>query len=107
MTMWRLATMCRRISEDPHRHHQQRLSRAWCAAWQEFFYDRNYAATPLLNPDFARLADAYGIKSATVSERSQVVPTVESARQHDGPMLINFRVEQEDTVYLWSRPARR
>ena len=67
--------------------------------WQEFFYDRNYAATPLLNPDFARLADAYGIKSATVSERSQVVPTVESARQHDGPMLINFKVEQEDTVY--------
>jgi acetolactate synthase I/II/III large subunit len=67
--------------------------------WQEFFYDRNYAATPLLNPDFARLADAYGIRSATVSERSQVVPTVESARQHDGPVLINFKVEQEDTVY--------
>jgi acetolactate synthase-1/2/3 large subunit len=67
--------------------------------WQEFFYDRNYAATPLLNPDFARLADAYGIRSATVSERSQVVPTVQSARQHDGPMLINFKVEQEDTVY--------
>jgi acetolactate synthase I/II/III large subunit len=67
--------------------------------WQEFFYDRNYAATPLLNPDFARLADAYGIRSATVSERSQVVPTVQSARQHEGPMLINFKVEQEDTVY--------
>ncbi|HYW39369.1 MAG TPA: biosynthetic-type acetolactate synthase large subunit [Terriglobales bacterium] len=67
--------------------------------WQEFFYDRNYAATPLLNPDFARLAEAYGIRSATVSERSQVVPAVQSARQHDGPMLINFKVEQEDTVY--------
>jgi len=67
--------------------------------WQEFFYDRNYAATPLLNPDFARLAEAYGIQSATVSERSQVVPAVESARRHDGPVLINFKVEQEDTVY--------
>ncbi len=67
--------------------------------WQEFFYDRNYAATPLLNPDFAKLADAYGVRSATVSERSQVVPTVQAARQHDGPMLINFKVEQEDTVY--------
>jgi acetolactate synthase I/II/III large subunit len=67
--------------------------------WQEFFYDRNYAATPLLNPDFAKLAEAYGIRSATVSERSQVVPTVKEARQHDGPMLINFKVEQEDTVY--------
>ena len=67
--------------------------------WQEFFYDRNYAATPLLNPDFAKLAEAYGIRSATVSRRSEVVPAVEAARQHEGPMLINFKVEQEDTVY--------
>ena len=67
--------------------------------WQEFFYDRNYAATPLLNPDFAKLAEAYGIRSTTVSERSQVVPAVQSARLHEGPMLIDFKVEQEDTVY--------
>ena len=67
--------------------------------WQEFFYERNYAATPLLNPDFAKLAEAYGIRSTTVSRRSEVVPAVEAARQHAGPMLINFKVEQEDTVY--------
>jgi len=67
--------------------------------WQEFFYERNYQATPLLNPDFAKLADAYGIRSMTVTERSQVVPSVRAAREDDGPVLINFRVEQEDTVY--------
>jgi acetolactate synthase-1/2/3 large subunit len=67
--------------------------------WQEFFYERNYAATPLLNPDFAKLADAYGIQSMTISERSEVVPAVQSAQRHDGPVLINFKVEQEDTVY--------
>jgi acetolactate synthase-1/2/3 large subunit len=67
--------------------------------WQEFFYERNYQATPLLNPDFAKIAEAYGIRNATVAQRSQVVPVVQSARQHDGPMLINFQVEQEDTVY--------
>jgi acetolactate synthase-1/2/3 large subunit len=67
--------------------------------WQEFFYERNYAATPLLNPDFEKLGEAYGIRSMTVTERSQVVPAVRAARQHDGPVLINFRVEQEDTVY--------
>jgi acetolactate synthase I/II/III large subunit len=67
--------------------------------WQEFFYERNYAATPLLNPDFAKLGEAYGIRSMTVSERSQVVPAVQAARQHPGPVLMNFRVEQEDTVY--------
>src|SRR6201987_5790808 len=67
--------------------------------WQEFFYERNYAATPLLNPDFVQLGEAYGIRSITVTERSQVVPSVQAARQHDGPVLVNFRVEQEDTVY--------
>jgi acetolactate synthase-1/2/3 large subunit len=67
--------------------------------WQEFFYERNYQATPLLNPDFAKLAGAYGIQNATVTRRSEVVPAVQSARKHDGPVLINFQVEQEDTVY--------
>jgi acetolactate synthase I/II/III large subunit len=67
--------------------------------WQEFFYERNYAATPLLSPDFAKLAGAFGIKGETVTQRSQVVPVVEAARKHKGPVLIDFRVEQEDTVY--------
>ena len=67
--------------------------------WQEFFYERNYQATPLLNPDFARLAEAYGICATTVRQRSQVVPAVQSARRHPGPVLIDFKVEQEDSVY--------
>src|SRR6202158_1424414 len=49
--------------------------------WQEFFYERNYAATPLLNPDFAKLGEAYGIRSMTVTECSQVVPSGHAARQ--------------------------
>jgi acetolactate synthase I/II/III large subunit len=67
--------------------------------WQEFFYERNYEATPLLNPNFAKLAEAYGIKSSIVQKRSDVVPAVRAARAHEGPVLIDFKVEQEDTVY--------
>jgi acetolactate synthase-1/2/3 large subunit len=67
--------------------------------WQEFFYERNYQATPLLNPNFVKLAEAYGIRSMHVTQRSEVVPAVQSARGHDGPVLIDFKVEQEDTVY--------
>ncbi|HMK30832.1 MAG TPA: biosynthetic-type acetolactate synthase large subunit [Terriglobales bacterium] len=67
--------------------------------WQEFFYEKRYAATPLLNPDFAKLADAYGIRSFTVSERKDVISTVQEVRQHPGAALIDFRVEQEDSVY--------
>jgi acetolactate synthase-1/2/3 large subunit len=67
--------------------------------WQEFFYERNYQATPLLNPDFVKLAEAYGIRSMAVAQRSEVVPAVQAARAHNGPVLIDFKVEQEDTVY--------
>ena len=67
--------------------------------WQEFFYERNYQATPLLSPDFSVLASAYGIKSSAVSTRADVIPAVRAARKHLGPVLIDFQVEQEDTVY--------
>jgi acetolactate synthase-1/2/3 large subunit len=67
--------------------------------WQEFFYERRYAATPMLSPDFVTLAAAYGIPARRVSQRGDVVPTVEEARKSGGPMLIDFRVEQEDSVF--------
>jgi acetolactate synthase-1/2/3 large subunit len=67
--------------------------------WQEFFYEKRYAATPLVNPDFVKLAQAFGIKSMGVSTRAEVVPAVAAARAHKGPVLIDFQVEQEDSVY--------
>jgi acetolactate synthase-1/2/3 large subunit len=67
--------------------------------WQEFFYERNYEATPLLNPNFAKIAGAYGIHAAEITARAQVVPAIQAARAHGGPALIDFQVEQEDTVY--------
>jgi acetolactate synthase-1/2/3 large subunit len=67
--------------------------------WQEFFYEKNYQATPLLSPDFSVLASAYGIKSSPVANRADVLPAVRAARAHQGPVLIDFQVEQEDTVY--------
>jgi acetolactate synthase-1/2/3 large subunit len=67
--------------------------------WQEFFYDRNYEASPILSPNFVKLADAFGIRSVAVTRRSEVVPTVQMAHQHNGPVLIDFQVEQEDSVY--------
>ena len=67
--------------------------------WQEFFYERRYAATPLLNPDFAKIAEAYGLQGRTVTQRSEVISTVEEARTHRRTVVIDFRVEQEDTVY--------
>jgi acetolactate synthase I/II/III large subunit len=67
--------------------------------WQEFFYERRYAATPLSGPDFVKLAEAFGIRGIAVTKRGDVNPAVDEARNHAGPVVVDFRVEQEDTVY--------
>jgi acetolactate synthase-1/2/3 large subunit len=67
--------------------------------WQEFFYERRYAATPLHNPDFVAVAGAYGLPGRVVQTRSDVLTAVNQARQHRGGFVIDFRVEQEDSVY--------
>src|SRR5262245_56344012 len=67
--------------------------------WQEFFYDKRYAATPLVNPDFAMLAEAFGIAATTVTSRGQVADAVQVARRSPSAALIDFKVEQEDSVY--------
>jgi acetolactate synthase-1/2/3 large subunit len=67
--------------------------------WQEFFYDKRYAATPISGPNFAKLADAFGIAATTVTKRADVEGAVEAARRLKRAALIDFQVEQEDSVY--------
>ena len=67
--------------------------------WQEFFYERNYESTPLVSPDFVKLADAHGIAGRAVSTRAEVEAAVNEARSAPGAFLINFLVEKEDSVY--------
>ncbi len=67
--------------------------------WQEFFYDKRYVATPLVAPDFAALANAFGIRGERITQRGDVLPTIRSARESSDTVLIDFRVEQEDSVY--------
>jgi len=67
--------------------------------WQEFFYERNYEATPLVSPDFVKLADAHGIRGRAVRTRAEVADAVNEARSAPGAFLLNFLVEKEDSVY--------
>jgi acetolactate synthase-1/2/3 large subunit len=64
--------------------------------WQEMFYGKRYEATHLqANPDFAKLAELYGIRSwkAANSEEAQIA--IEEARAHAGPAFIEFQIVQE------------
>jgi acetolactate synthase-1/2/3 large subunit len=67
--------------------------------WQEFFYERNYESTPLISPDFVKLADAHGIAGRAVRTRAEVAGAVEEARSAPGTFLLNFLVEKEESVY--------
>ena len=67
--------------------------------WQEFFYESNYEATPMVSPDFVKLAGAHGIPGRAVSTRAELAAAVEEARSSKGAYLLNFMVEKEDSVY--------
>jgi acetolactate synthase I/II/III large subunit len=67
--------------------------------WQEFFYERRYAATPMKSPDFVKLAEAHGLTGLRVTAREEVEGAVRAAQQNPGCVVIDFRVEQEDSVY--------
>ena len=67
--------------------------------WQEFFYERRYAATPMLSPDFVKLADAHGLVGLRCDKREDIEAVVREAQNTEGTVVIDFRVEQEDSVY--------
>jgi acetolactate synthase-1/2/3 large subunit len=67
--------------------------------WQEFFFERRYAATPLHNPDFCKLAEAHGLHSIRVESRNEIEDAFDRARTCRSTTVIDFRVEKEDSVY--------
>ncbi len=66
--------------------------------WQEFFYNRRYSQSELLNPDFVKLAEAYGAEGIRVTEKAQVAPALEQAIRSSKPVVLDFIVDREDNV---------
>jgi acetolactate synthase-1/2/3 large subunit len=73
--------------------------------WQQLFFEKRYSGTPLLGPDFALVAEAYGIPGVTVREKSEVEGAIARAIGTDGPMLIDFRIMEEENVYPMVAPG--
>jgi acetolactate synthase-1/2/3 large subunit len=73
--------------------------------WQQFFFEGRYSGTPLLGPDFAKVAEAYGILGLTVKDKAEARPAIRQALCHDGPVVIDFRVVQEENVYPMVSPG--
>lgn len=67
--------------------------------WQEFFFEKRYSAVYLDNPDFVKLADAYGIPARRITECRDIEAAMEFAHNTPGPVLLEYVVEMEEAVF--------
>jgi acetolactate synthase-1/2/3 large subunit len=67
--------------------------------WQELFYHRRYAGTPLKNPDFVKVAEGYKVKGLCIKKDKEVPQAIKEAIAHDGPVVMDFWVEEEENVF--------
>ena len=67
--------------------------------WQELFFDERYSETPMKNPDFIKIADAYGIAGKTVSKREDLDAAISEMLNTKGACLLDVRVEKKGMVY--------
>ena len=67
--------------------------------WQDLFYQKRYSGTVLKNPNFAALAEAFGIKGICCREKGNLAQAVAEMLKHDGPVVADFRVEPNEHVY--------
>ena len=66
--------------------------------WQELFYNRRYSQSELLNPDFVKLAEAYGAEGIRVTRPSELAPAIEQAINSSKPVMLDFIVDREENV---------
>ena len=73
--------------------------------WQEMYFDNHLKAVPVPGPDYIKLAEAYGLGAARVSEQEDVLAALQQAKAYDGPFLIEFVVDQAANVYPMVPPG--
>ena len=67
--------------------------------WQQLFFDKRYASTEMLNPDFVRIAEGYFIDAKRVTERKEMTAAVAEMMKSDKPYLLEVCVEKENNVF--------
>lgn len=73
--------------------------------WQYLFFRKRYSFTPMLNPDYEKIAEGYGIKARTVVERKDLDDAITEMLQTDGPFLLQCAVMEEDNVLPMTPPG--
>lgn len=73
--------------------------------WQDMFFDKRYASTELVNPDFVAISKAYGIPSKKVSEREDLKKSLETMLAAKGPYVLEITIEKEANVFPMIAPG--
>jgi len=66
--------------------------------WQELFHNQRYSYTELQNPDFVKLAEAYGATGLRITKKSEIRPALEEALRIQGPVMMDFQIERKENV---------
>ena len=67
--------------------------------WQQLFFDKRYASTEMVNPDFVKIAEGYYLKAKRVTKRKDLANAVEEMIKSDEPYFLEVVVEKEDNVF--------
>ncbi len=69
--------------------------------WQELFYNKRYSGVLLSdgNPDFVKLAEAYGVRGFLIEKKEDVRPAIEKAFSIKGPVVMDFKIDPEENVF--------
>jgi len=67
--------------------------------WQQLFYERRYSSVDLVNPDFVKIAEGFGVPGRRIDQSDQLEAAVAEMLRHDGPYLLHVRVEKEENVF--------
>jgi acetolactate synthase-1/2/3 large subunit len=67
--------------------------------WQQLFFDKRYASTEMVNPDFVKIAEGYFIDTKRVTEREEMTAAVAEMMKSDRPYLLEVCVEKENNVF--------
>ena len=73
--------------------------------WQYMFFNKRYSFTPMLNPDYEKIAEGYGIPCRTVVERADLDEAIREMLDTDGPYLLQVAVKEEDNVLPMTPPG--
>jgi acetolactate synthase-1/2/3 large subunit len=67
--------------------------------WQQLFFDKRYASTEMINPDFVAIAKGYFIEGKKVEKRNELDKEVKKMLEFNGPYLLEVIIEKEDNVF--------